>query len=249
MRPSSGTGHSTRPVTSSSRPGIVDHGQAARGGQPRRCPSAITPPALGGIDDARGARAASSAQSAPRHGERAGGEEAMALGQVAGGQPVPVIVAVAQVERHHRAVEQAEDAAQRADPGEVAGAAPAHRLRPGEAAQQRRAARRRSAPRRRRPARLLQHPELAFLAQLLARGAVLAQEAGQRLLRRAERAGRARCCALAATAAATSARQRDAARAVEGRACRRAPAAPAPRRPAGPDPRPRGPACAPGSPR
>ena len=33
--------------------------------------------------------------------------------------------------------------------------------------------------------RLLQHPVVAFLAQLLAARAVLAQEAGQRLLRRA----------------------------------------------------------------
>ena len=50
--------------------------------------------------------------------EGAGGEEPVALGQVAAGEAVAVIGAVAQVERHHRAVEQAQDAAQRAHPGE-----------------------------------------------------------------------------------------------------------------------------------
>ena len=43
----------------------------------------------------------------------------MALGEVAAGQPMAVVGALAQVERHHLAVEDAQDAAQRADPGEA----------------------------------------------------------------------------------------------------------------------------------
>ena len=64
-------------------------------------------------------------------------------------------------------------------------AAPAHGFRPGEAAQQRRAWRRRSssaAPIA--AAALFQHPVVALLAQAARGRAMLAQEAGQRLLRR-----------------------------------------------------------------
>ena len=59
--------------------------------------------------------------AARRHGERAGGMEAMALGQVGRRQPMSVVLAVAQIERHHRAVQQADDAPQRTDPDEAAG--------------------------------------------------------------------------------------------------------------------------------
>ena len=62
------------------------------------------------------------------------GQDAMALGQVGGGQAMHRVLAVRQREAHRLAVEHAEDALQRPHPGEVAGA-PAHGFRPGEAAQ------------------------------------------------------------------------------------------------------------------
>ena len=135
IRPSSGTGHSTRPATSSSRPGSSTT---------VRCRSAASrgdalgdhPLAFRGIDQDVARAQRRRPVRARAHRERAGRVEAMALGQVGGGQPVPVVGAVAQVERHDRAVQQADDPAQRAHPGERAGAAPAHRFRPGEAAQQ-----------------------------------------------------------------------------------------------------------------
>ena len=71
------------------------------------------------------------------HSEGAGGVEAVALGQIAARQAVAVISAIGQGERHHRAIQQADDAAQRADPDEAAAAAPAHGFWPGEAAQHR----------------------------------------------------------------------------------------------------------------
>ena len=105
----------------------------------------------------------------------------MALGQVGRRKPMPVVLAVAQIERHHRAVQQADDAPQRTHPDEIAAAAPAHRLRPGEAAQQRRHGARRSG---RRPAPRSRRPFPAPSSRLPARncsrlGAVLAQETRQ----------------------------------------------------------------------
>ena len=124
--------------------------------------------AVVGIDQHAALRAASPASRRRCDGERAGRVEAMALGQVGRRQAMPVIGAVAQVERHHRAVQQADDPAQRADPGEGAGAAPAHRFRPGKPAQQPGQRAPRSASRRRAGGALFQHPVIAFLAQLLA---------------------------------------------------------------------------------
>ena len=73
--------------------------------------------ALGGIHDHVAGGQLESPIGTAGNGEGAGGEEAVALGEIAGGQPVSVILAVAQVERHHGAIEQAGDAAQRAHPG------------------------------------------------------------------------------------------------------------------------------------
>ena len=245
MAPSSGTGHSTSPATSSSSPA------SSTTVRPRAAASRVTPSQISRRRSAAStmtwrSRNASrhSAQDADR--ERAGREEPMPLGEVAAGQPVAVIVAVAQVERHRLAVEQAEDAAQRAHPGEGAGAAPAHRFRPGKAAQQRRAARARSARRRRCRAPPGRAPRNRLpRATARAVGAVLAQEPGQRLLGRV--AARAALAAAAFRHAARHARrQGDPPRAGECADVRGAPAAPAPRRPAGTDPRPPAPACAPG---
>ncbi len=63
---------------------------------------------------------------ARRHREGAGRVEAVALGQIGRNESMPIVLAVAQVERHHRAIQQADDAAQRADPDEIAATAPAH---------------------------------------------------------------------------------------------------------------------------
>jgi hypothetical protein len=82
------------------------------------------------------------------YGEGTGSVKAMALGEIAGRQPVPIVLAVAQVEWHHRAVQQADDAPQRPHPDEAAGAAPAHRPWPGEAAKDRRHDRRDNRPSR-----------------------------------------------------------------------------------------------------
>ena len=97
-------------------------------------------------------------------GERAGRVEAVALGQIARDEAVPIIGAVAQIERHDLAVQQADDPAQRADPGEMARAAPAHGFRPGEAAQH---GGHRARDQRRRGdgiGLLFQNPVVAFLA-------------------------------------------------------------------------------------
>ena len=63
--------------------------------------------------------------------------------------------------------------------------------------------------------RLPQHPVVAFLAQLLAARAVLAQEAGHRLLG-CTGAWAAFCCAAGGDLRRHIGRQRDAARAMEG---------------------------------
>ena len=116
-------------------------------------------------------------------GEGARGVEAVALGQVAAGQAVAVIGAVAQIERDDLAVEQADDAAQRADPDEAAGAAPAHGFRPGEAAQQAGHGAGDQVGGGDGFGALFQHPVVALLAKLVAPGVVLAQKADQRLFR------------------------------------------------------------------
>ncbi len=109
---------------------------------------------------------------------------AVALCEVRGGEAVAVIFRRCQRERNHGAVQQADDAAERAYPGERAGAAPAHRFRPGETAQQPRQGFGHQVGGLDRGRRLVEHPEAALLPQHIARGAVLAQEASQRLFGR-----------------------------------------------------------------
>ena len=139
----------------------------------------------------------------------------MALGEVGGVQPVPVIGAVAQVERHDRAVQQADDPAQRAHPGERAGAAPAHRFRPGEAAQQVGTAAAISVGGGNRRRCLVQHPGLA-LARSWPRRRRACAGSRSAPARARWRAARVRWCGSPRPAGATARRQRDAARAVEG---------------------------------
>ena len=140
--------------------------------------------AVGGIDQdaVRGQFFLPVGSRSDREGAR--GVEAVALGQVGAGEAVAVVAAVAQIERHDRAVEQAGDPAQRTHPDEAAGAAPTHRFGPGEAAQQAGHGAGDQAGGGDSGGGFLQHPVIAFLAQLLAAGVVLAQEAGQRLFRR-----------------------------------------------------------------
>ena len=114
-------------------------------------------------------------------GEGGGGEEAVAFGEVAGGEAVAVIGAFREGEGDDRAVQHADDAAQRADPGEGAGP-PAHGFGPGEAAQQggHRAGDEGGGVHGR--AGFGEDPILAFGFQVVAFGAVLAQEAGKGLV-------------------------------------------------------------------
>ncbi len=204
-------------------------------------PSAMTPLALGRHRPARGARAASPpSRRATATAKAPGAMEAMPLGQVGRDQPVAVVGAVAQIERHHRAVQQADDAPQRAHPDERRWCRPSASISArgtGAAAPGMRAGDQLGGGDR--GGRFLQHPVVAFLAQLLARRAVLAQETRPAPAPARWRAGRVRWCWRRRPRAATSARQRDAARAVEGRDVGRATAAPAPRRPAAPGPPPR----------
>ena len=116
--------------------------------------------------------------------ERAGGVEAVALGQVAAGQAVAVIGAVGEGERHDRAIEQAHDAAQRTHPGEGARSAPAHGFRPGEAAQHGRHGVGDQGVGGDCLGPFFDDPEVALLPELFFCCAVLAKEPGQRLLRR-----------------------------------------------------------------
>ena len=83
--------------------GIVHHGKLAVGG---KAGDAVRDQAFAllGIDQhAMGAQFARPVGAAG-HGEGAGGVEAVALGQVAGGEAVAIVGAVAQVERHDGAV-------------------------------------------------------------------------------------------------------------------------------------------------
>ena len=175
IRPSSGTGHSTRPATSSSRPGSSTTVSCFSAARPAM-PSAMMRLRSAASTSTRCARSLSRPVGGSRDGEGAGGVEAVALGQVAAGEAVAVIGAVAQVERHDRAVQQADDAAQRADPGEVAGAAPAHRFRPGEAAEDARYTNFDQMSGGYRRMALFRHPETVFLTKLLSGSVNFAQE-------------------------------------------------------------------------
>ena len=105
--------------------GIVHHDQGFFGGQAGNAVGDHTL-AVGGIhQDAAGG------QSFPPvvgsgDGERVGRMEAMALGQVAAGQAVPVIGTLTQIKGNDVAVQQAGDAAQWANPDKAAAATPTH---------------------------------------------------------------------------------------------------------------------------
>ncbi len=129
MRPMSTTGHSTRPATSASRRGVLDHFETGGEGLVRR----VLPDGVGaflGRQDDAGAFQPGLVVVEGGHAEPAGGHEAVALGGVGGCDAVDV-------ERDDLgtvlAGQDAEDRAERADPAERA-VAPAHRLRPGERA-------------------------------------------------------------------------------------------------------------------
>ena len=148
-------------------------------------------------------------------GKGARGEEAMALGESGRGESMPVIIAVAQVERHHGAIEQAGDPAQWAHPGEPARSAPAHGFRPGEFAQHGRQGGGHQGGGIDAGHNFVEHPEIALLAKVVLRGAMFAQKAGEGLFGRV--AARA---ALAAAAFGNGARdfggKRNTAGAMEG---------------------------------
>ncbi len=119
-------------------------------------------------------------------GESARRHEAMPLGLVARDQPMPVILALAEVERHHLAIEQSDDPPQGPHPGELALAAPAHRFRPRKAPEQT----------GHRPGDHFggglagngpaQHPIITLGHEFFAHRAVLAKKAPERSLRRAQ---------------------------------------------------------------
>src|SRR5690242_10182745 len=109
--------------------------------------------------------------------------KAMPLGQLVRSEIVTVVASLAQGKWHDGAIEQADDAAQRADPEEAAASPPAHRLRPGEAAKHWRDRLCDKAAGRDSVRRLVQDPVAAFLPDLLAARAMLPQEAGERLFR------------------------------------------------------------------
>ncbi len=153
-------------------------------------PASISRSPLGRIEHHEAARAAVLVVGEVSYGEGLGRQEAVALGQVAGHQPMHGVIAMRQGEAHRLAVEDGRDALQRAHPGEVA-AAPAHGLRPGEAAQhgRHRVGQDIGAPAS--PRRASQHPELALPGvSCSCAGAMLAEEAFQRLVRARRRAGR-----------------------------------------------------------
>ena len=165
MRPISGTGHSTSPATSSSRPGSSTTASPSSAARPRDAVG-DHPLALGRHPPRRGGRAASAAQSAQDVTANApGARKRWPSVRSAAASPCPSSSPSRRSNGTTCAVQQADDPAQRAHPGEGAGPAPAHGFRPREPAQQRRE-RRRPAPPRGSPGGLLQHPKIAFLAQL-----------------------------------------------------------------------------------
>ena len=205
--------------------------------------------ALGGVRQHAVRRAASSCQSATRRDrERAGGEEAMPFGEIAEASPCAVILALAQIEAAppRRSSRQT---MRRSGRTQVKWLVPPQRIDLGQgnrrssggiAAAIRRAAGSRLLA-------LLQHPEIALAPQLVAGRAVLAQEAGDRLLRRIGARAALGRCVRAATAGIDLGRERDPARAVRRRATAAASSAAAASRPGASDPQPRAPASARGS--
>ena len=162
--------------------GIIDCCHTMRGSEPRNavCDHAL---AVAGLHQHVPVAQLGLPIGEGRHRDRTGRMEAVALGQVGCGEPMAVIGAIAQIERHDLAVEQADDPSQRPHPGEGAGAAPSHRFRPREATQQRRNRRGDQRGRRHRLGHLLHYPVVALLAELVPAGAMLAQKTSHRLLR------------------------------------------------------------------
>ena len=117
-------------------------------------------------------------------GESAGGVEAVAFGLVAAAEVVAGVAGLGEVEGDDGAIEHAEDAAERADPGEGAAVAPAHAFRPGKAAQQGGKDGGDEAGGGRGGRGAGEDEEAALLGKLVAGGAVLAEEAFDRLGRR-----------------------------------------------------------------
>ena len=115
-------------------------------------------------------------------GEGVGGVEAVALGFEAADQAVAVIPGVGQGEGNERAVQRAGDAAERADPGQRGGA-PAHALGPGEAADEGGDGLGHEGDDRDGDGLAHEHEVAALVDELVPRGAVLAEEALERLRR------------------------------------------------------------------
>ena len=132
MRPISTTGHSTRPAISASRGWSSTTSRPwAKASWVASCQTAVG--ALGGVEQDEGAAEFGGVVLEAGDLERGGGHEAVAAGEVAGGDAVDG-------EGHDLGAglggEEAEDRVQRADPAQGA-VAPAHGFRPGEGADHR----------------------------------------------------------------------------------------------------------------
>ena len=195
------------------QPAIRHHGHAMARGQRGEAVLDHPRPFRGVEDDAAFPQASLIAREG-RDFEGAGRHHAMAFGQRAAGQPMRRIVPGAEIEAHDLPIQQAQDALQRPDPGEAAGA-PAHGFRPGEAADHPLHGARGEVPRRDALARLVEHPEAAAFHQRIPRRAVLLQEAGECRIGRAD-ARAAFFLAFGRNLRAQRRDQSDAARAVEG---------------------------------
>ena len=193
--------------------GVIDHRQALGRGE---AGNALGNGALavGGVHQNEPFLQLGGPVVAPGDGKGVGSMEPVPLGQVGTCQAMAIIGAVAQIEGNHRAVQQAGDPAQRADPGEMAGAAPAHGFRPGKTPQQGRERLRDQGRGGDGGGGFLQHPVVAFLANLVAAGVVLAQEASQSLFR-CTGAGAALDAGAGGHGFGDIGRQRDPARAME----------------------------------
>ncbi len=159
---------------------LVRHDVELRLGRKALEPGHDAGAAFGGVGDH--APGEQSLAPSPEGGGRegTGGVEAVAFGFDAAGQAVAVILGVGQGEGHELAIERAKDAAERADPDE-GGGAPAHALGPWETADE--GGHGLSDEGGSPDARFLadEHELAAFVRELVAGGAVLAQEALERL--------------------------------------------------------------------
>ena len=129
--------------------GIVDDGDGFLAPRCAAMPSAMTRLRSAASTSTRWSRSFAAQSAAPETAKAPGAWNRWPSVRLPDDEAVPVIGAVAQIERHDLAIQQADDPAQRAHPGEVAGAAPAHRFGPGQAAQHARHRGRDQAPARR----------------------------------------------------------------------------------------------------